>query len=48
MYVHHVRLSQQDSCETLPPKSTLSELNNTGPMVIHWVTFNYFDLFGVA
>ena len=27
MYVCHVRPSQQDSCETVPPKSTLSELN---------------------
>ena len=27
MYVRHVHPSQQDSCEAVPPKNILSELN---------------------
>ena len=50
MYVRDVRPSQQYSCETVPPKSTLSGLINgfMGLLVTHGTTFNYVDLFGVA
>ena len=50
MYVRDVRLSQQDSCRTMPPKSTLSGLINgfMGLLVTHGTTFNYVDLFGVV
>ena len=50
MYVHQIRPSQQGSCGTVLPKSTLTELNKWyyGLLVIHRATFDYFDLFGVV
>ena len=49
MYIRHIHTAQQDSCGTVPSKSTLSKLNKCfyGAIGNYEATFNYFDLFGV-